>query len=113
MTSSAARVDLVERYGWLPNVVARQIAVRLPVHVEIEDLRQNGFVGLLDAVRKYSPDRGVQFESYATFRVRGAILDGLRELDWASRHTRLLQKRLSVVSDRLTKELGRRPELDE
>ncbi len=113
MTSSAARVDLVERYGWLPNVVALQIAARLPVRIDVDDLRQDGFVGLVDAVRKYSADRGVPFEVYAKFRVRGAILDGLRDLDWASRHTRLLQKQLFAVLDRLNSELGRKPELNE
>ena len=112
-SSSAARVDLVSQYGWLANVVAIDIAARLPVHVDIDDLKQNGFVGLMDAVRKFSPDRGIPFEAYAKFRIRGAILDGLRELDWASRHTRRLQKQISSVLTGLTIELGRPPDLSE
>src|SRR5438874_12704216 len=68
----------------LPQVkfIARKIHARLPHYVDVQDLIHAGILGLLDAVSKYDKMRNVQFKSYAQFRIRGAILDNLRELDW-------------------------------
>src|SRR6202789_4637462 len=68
--------------------LARRIHERLPQHVEIEDLISAGVVGLMDAFAKFDPDKKVQFRSYAQFRIRGAILDSLRTLDWSPRELR-------------------------
>ncbi len=65
--------------------LARRIHERLPQHVEIEDLVSAGVVGLMDAFAKFDPTKKVQFRSYAQFRIRGAILDSLRTLDWSPR----------------------------
>src|ERR1700733_10717972 len=74
----------------LPQVrfIARRIHERLPQHVPIEDLYSAGVVGLLDAFGKFDPSKQVQFSSYAQFRIRGAILDSLRTLDWSPRELR-------------------------
>ena len=74
----------------LPNVrcVARRIHERLPRHVPMEDLVHAGVVGLIDALQKYDCNKRVQFGSYAKFRIRGAILDSLREMDWSPRELR-------------------------
>jgi RNA polymerase sigma factor for flagellar operon FliA len=68
--------------------LARRIHERLPQHVDIEDLVSAGVVGLMDAFAKFDPDKKVQFRSYAQFRIRGAILDSLRTLDWSPRELR-------------------------
>ena len=68
--------------------LARRIHERLPQHVEIEDLVSAGVVGLMDAFSKFDPGKKVQFRSYAQFRIRGAILDSLRTLDWSPRELR-------------------------
>ena len=65
--------------------MARRIHERLPQHVDLEDLVSAGVVGLLDALSKFDPLKKVQFRSYAQFRIRGAILDSLRTLDWSPR----------------------------
>lgn len=68
--------------------LARRIHERLPQHVEMEDLVSAGVVGLMDAFAKFDPDKRVQFRSYAQFRIRGAIIDSLRTLDWSPRELR-------------------------
>ncbi len=68
--------------------LARRIHERLPQHVDIEDLVSAGVVGLMDAFAKFDPNKKVQFRSYAQFRIRGAILDSLRTLDWSPRELR-------------------------
>src|ERR1019366_1230402 len=68
--------------------LARRIHERLPQHVDIEDLVSAGVVGLMDAFAKFDPTKKVQFRSYAQFRIRGAILDSLRMLDWSPRELR-------------------------
>jgi len=93
----------------LPQVcyVARRIHGRLPVHVPFEDLVQAGVLGLLDALRKFDPRRKVQLESYMKFRIRGAILDELRSLDWSPRELRRRARRLEEEEHRLRTRLGR------
>ena len=68
--------------------LARRIHERLPQHVELDDLVSAGIVGLMDAFSKFDPNKKVQFRSYAQFRIRGAILDSLRTLDWSPRDLR-------------------------
>jgi DNA-directed RNA polymerase sigma subunit (sigma70/sigma32) len=93
-TSSAQPMDPQERdrllVEHLPTVrfIARKIHGRLPQHVELDDLISAGVVGLIDAFGKFDHSKQVQFKSYAQFRVRGAILDSLRMLDWSPRELR-------------------------
>lgn len=68
--------------------VANRIAMRLPSHIEVDDLISVGVLGLIDAIEKYDPNRGAKFKTYAEFRVRGSILDELRSLDWVPRSIR-------------------------
>jgi RNA polymerase sigma factor for flagellar operon FliA len=85
--------------------LARRIHERLPQHVDIEDLVSAGVVGLMDAFSKFDPDKKVQFRSYAQFRIRGAILDSLRTLDWSPRELRrkgrAVEEAIRVLSARL------------
>ena len=97
--------------GEIPQVyyIARRIHERLPQHVAFEDLVHSGVIGLIDAVRNFDASRNVQFKSYAQFRIHGAIMDSLREQDWASRRTRDKRKQLDGAMAKLSLKLGRQP----
>jgi RNA polymerase sigma factor for flagellar operon FliA len=107
MTSEEERI-LLEH---LPIVrfLARRIHERLPQHVDIEDLVSAGVVGLMDAFSKFDPNKKVQFRSYAQFRIRGAILDSLRTLDWSPRELRRKGRAVEEAIRTLTQRLGRAP----
>lgn len=107
MTAEQERV-LLEH---LPVVrfLARRIHERLPQHVEIEDLVSAGIVGLMDAFAKFDPDKKVQFRSYAQFRIRGAILDSLRTLDWSPRELRRKGRAVEEAIRVVTARMGRPP----
>ena len=89
--------------------LARRIHERLPQHVDIEDLVSAGVVGLMDASSKFDPQKKVQFRSYAQFRIRGAILDSLRTLDWSPRDLRRKGRAAEGAIRALTARLGRLP----
>ena len=89
--------------------IARRIHERLPQHVSIEDLFSAGVVGLMDAFSKFNPAKQVQFRSYAQFRIRGAILDSLRTLDWSPRELRRKGRAVEQSIQTLTGRLGRAP----
>jgi RNA polymerase sigma factor FliA len=89
--------------------VARRIHLRLPRHVPFEDLVHEGVVGLIDAVEKYDPSRNVALRSYARLRIRGAILDSLREMDWGPRRLRRQARRIEQANRELAFKLGRVP----
>lgn len=93
----------------LPQVkyIARRIHGRLPSHVPIDDLVHAGVVGLIDAVEKFDPNKNVQLKSYAKFRIRGAILDSLREMDWSPRHLRRQARSIEEAKRVLNLRLGR------
>jgi RNA polymerase sigma factor for flagellar operon FliA len=95
----------------LPQVryIARRIHERLPRHVPFEDLVHAGVIGLIDALQKFDPGKHVQFGSYAKFRIRGAILDSLREMDWSPRDLRRKARHLEEAHNRLRLQLGRNP----
>ena len=110
-----APVDTIERQQLLmenlPEVryIARRIHDRLPSHVPFDDLVHAGILGLIDAVDKFDPSKNVQLKSYARFRIRGAILDSLRQLDWGPRHLRRQARRIEEANRELAAELGRAP----
>jgi RNA polymerase sigma factor FliA len=95
----------------LPEVryIARRIHDRLPPHVPFDDLVHAGILGLIDAIDKYDPSRNVQLKSYARFRIRGAILDSLRQMDWSPRALRRQARRIEDTQRELAATLGRAP----
>jgi RNA polymerase sigma factor for flagellar operon FliA len=99
-------VDLVKQ-------VAGRLAHRLPAHVELSELTSVGVVGLLDAAGRFRPTLGVPFGAYARRRILGAMLDALRDLDWAPRAVRRMRRDVDVVIARLRGSLGREPESHE
>jgi RNA polymerase sigma factor FliA len=105
----AARDQIVLDNLSLVKAIAVRVHENLPVHVDLDDLVHAGVLGLFDAASKYNPDKKVVFQSYAKHRIKGAILDSLRQLDWASRDLRKRQKQLEAVTRELTARLGRTP----
>jgi RNA polymerase sigma factor for flagellar operon FliA len=95
----------------LPQVryLARRIHERLPRHVPLDDLIHAGVIGLIDALNKFDRSKHVQFGSYAKFRIRGAILDSLREMDWGPRELRRKARRVEEAQHKLSMELSRSP----
>jgi len=95
----------------LPQVryLARRIHERLPRHVPLEDLIHAGVIGLIDALNKFDRSKHVQFGSYAKFRIRGAILDSLREMDWGPRELRRKARSVEEAERKLSMELSRAP----
>ena len=96
--STAVRDTLIEKYLYLVRYVAGKMAMSVPPSVEIDDLVSAGVVGLMDAIGKYDPGRDTKFETYAVARIRGAIVDDLRSLDWVPRSVRRKVFRSSVRS---------------
>jgi RNA polymerase sigma factor FliA len=90
-------------------VIARRIHERLPKHVPLEDIYSAGVVGLLDAFGRFDPSKQVKFLSYARFRIRGAILDSLRTLDWSPRELRRKGRAVEQAIQELIRQLGRSP----
>jgi RNA polymerase sigma factor FliA len=95
----------------LPQVryLARRIHERLPRHVPLEDMIHAGVIGLIDALNKFDRSKHVQFGSYAKFRIRGAILDSLREMDWGPRELRRKARRVEEAQRKLSLALSRAP----
>jgi RNA polymerase sigma factor FliA len=95
----------------LPQVryLARRIHERLPRHVPLEDMIHAGVIGLIDALNKFDRSKHVQFGSYAKFRIRGAILDSLREMDWGPRELRRKARRVEEAQRKLSLSLNRSP----
>jgi RNA polymerase sigma factor for flagellar operon FliA len=99
----------VEQFSPLVKRIAHQMMVKLPPSVQIGDIMQAGLIGLMDAVGRYEVEQGVQFETYAAQRIRGAMLDELRQNDWMPRSARKLQRRLDGAIAKLEQKLGRAP----
>ena len=109
MTLSVEEERVLMEHLPIVRFLARRIHERLPHHVDIEDLVSAGVVGLLDAFQKFDPGKKVQFRSYAQFRIRGAILDSLRMLDWSPRDLRRKGRAVDLAVRTLTARLGRAP----
>lgn len=102
-----ARERLVLTYAPLCKYVAGRMGSTLPSYIDVEDLTSYGLVGLLDAIDRFEPSRGVKFETFALARIRGAIIDELRSLDWAPRALRQNQRRLIQVAAEIEQREGR------
>ncbi|MBV9302148.1 MAG: FliA/WhiG family RNA polymerase sigma factor [Acidobacteriaceae bacterium] len=106
---NARRDELILEHLPLVTAIAAHVQRSLPVHTELDDLVHAGVMGLFDAATKYQDDKAVPFPTYAKHRIRGAILDSLRQLDWASRDLRKRHKQLETVTRDLTAKLQRTP----
>lgn len=107
--TKAQRDQLLEQYLPLVRYAAHRLAAGLPQSVDDGDLISYGVFGLIDAIEKYDPERGVKFETYAMARVRGAILDELRSIDWVPRSVRAKARAIDKAHTKLEGELHRTP----
>jgi len=107
------REEVIKQYSPMIKYVANRIAMRLPPHIEVDDLISVGVLGLMDAISKYDSSRGAKFKTYAEFRVRGAILDELRSMDWVPRSIRQKASNVDKVVQKLQAKLKRPPEDEE
>ncbi|HPL62849.1 MAG: FliA/WhiG family RNA polymerase sigma factor [Syntrophales bacterium] len=105
------RDELILKYAPLVKSIVDRVAAKVPPHIAAkEDLINVGVIGLISALSKFDEKRNVQFETYARYRIRGAVLDELRARDWVPRSTRSKNARLEEAFQRLQKELGRPPD---
>jgi len=101
--------EQITKYAPLVKRIAYHMMARLPASVEVDDLIQVGLIGLMDAVGRFDGTQGAQFESYATQRIRGAMLDELREADWLPRHVRQKSRQIESAIHRLEQRNGKSP----
>ncbi len=100
---------LLKQYSPLVRRLAHQMIAKLPANVELDDLIQVGMIGLHDALGRFDAQQGVQFETFATQRIRGAMLDELRSGDWMSRGDRKQQRQIEAAVHKLEQQYGRAP----
>ncbi|HVS53687.1 MAG TPA: FliA/WhiG family RNA polymerase sigma factor [Opitutaceae bacterium] len=105
--SAVDEKDLIERYLPLVRNVVDRIKLNVPAHVDADDLYSVGITGLIAAVRKFDPEQGSTFASYAAMRIRGAILDELRRMDWCPRRARARSRKLKSAINEVEQKLGR------
>jgi len=98
---------LVEQHLPLVKTVVNRVAMGLPAHVDTEDLYSAGLAGLLQAIRQYDPTAGTAFETYARVRIRGAVLDELRRMDWVPRSVHTKARKIQAVIQRIEQAKGR------
>ena len=112
-SNTELRNALIEQYLPLVRYHAERVWSRLPDEVDLDDLTSAGIFGLMDAIDAFDPDRGVKFETYCVPRIRGAMLDELRKMDWVPRLVRSRARKLSEANKELSERLGRMPTQDE
>src|SRR5574343_1794902 len=116
MYTAKGRLDidsLLKQYSPLVRRLAHQMMAKLPANVEVDDLIQVGMIGLADALSRFDPAQGVQIETFATQRIRGAMLDELRGADWLSRGSRQQHRDIERAVHKLEQKLGRAPQESE
>ena len=111
--SSKIREKLILEYAGLVKIVAGRLGMYLGYTVEYDDLVGYGIFGLIDAIDKFELSKGVKFETYASLRIRGAIIDQIRKMDWIPRTIRQKQKKIETAMQELERELGRTPNSEE
>ena len=99
--------QIVIEHTALIRYIVNRIAVRLPSHIDLDDLHNTGVIGLMDAIDKYDPSKNCKFKTYAEFRIKGAILDQLRSLDWVPRSIRQKSRRLEQAYAEVEQRKGR------
>ncbi|MAA79998.1 MAG: hypothetical protein CL916_12155 [Deltaproteobacteria bacterium] len=112
MTKSIANSNnqaLFNRYSFLVDRIVRKLANKYPSHEDMEDMKQYGYIGLIESIKRFQPEKGVKFESYASIRIQGTILDAKRKDDWVPRSVRSRVKEVKYVYQDLKSKLRREP----
>lgn len=99
--------QLIQRYDYLVNYHVQRISAHLPKSVSKDDVRSFGMLGLFDALKKFDLDRDLKFDTYASFRIKGTIIDGLRKEDWLPRSVRDKSKKIDHIAEQLEQQLHR------
>ena len=107
------REHIVLEHTTLVRYIVNRIAVRLPSHIDLDDLHNTGIIGLMDAIEKYDHSKNCKFKTYAEFRIKGAILDQLRSLDWVPRSVRQKGRKLERAYSEVEQRLGRQAKEEE
>ena len=116
MTTSIANTNnqaLFNRYSFLVDRIVRKLANKYPSHEDMEDMKQYGYIGLIESIKRFQPEKGVKFESYASIRIQGTILDAKRKDDWVPRSVRLRVKETQYVYQDLKSKYRREPTASE
>jgi len=113
ITTEKLRNTLMEHYLHLVRYNAERIHQKLPDEVELDDLMSSGIFGLMDAIEAFDMERGVKFETYCAPRIRGAILDELRSMDWVPRLVRSRAHKMDAITKQLVSQMGRDPTIEE
>jgi len=101
--------ELVKQYNYLVSFHVDRLSAHLPKSVQKDDLVSLAYMGLFDAIKKFEPSRKLKFDTYASFRIRGSIIDGLRREDWLPRSLREKTKQVEQTTDQLEQKLQRKP----
>ena len=112
-TNKKYRDMLILQYIYLTKYVIGRIKLNLPANFALDDITSFGVEGLINAIEKFSPDKGAHFETYAVMRIRGAIIDKIRSQDWLPRSTRKKIKDIKQATEELKQQFGRTPSIEE
>lgn len=113
LSMGLTKAELIEKYRYKVRAIAMKLARELPASVDVDDLFSMGFIGLMDAAEKFDPKRGAKFDTYAEFRIRGAIIDELRKQDWVPRSARDRMDALHSAAEAVEARTGNRPNAEE
>jgi RNA polymerase sigma factor for flagellar operon FliA len=113
LINTASRNNQFNRYTFLVERIVRKLSYTYPSHEDIEDMKQYGYMGLIESIHRFQPEKGVKFESYATIRIQGSILDAKRKADWVPRSVRGTVKEIKYVTQELKGKLRREPSSEE
>ena len=116
MTKSIANTNnqaLFNRYSFLVDRIVRKLARKYPNHEDMEDMKQYGYIGLIESIKRFQPEKGVKFESYASIRIQGTILDAKRKDDWVPRSVRSRIKEIKYIHQDLKSKFRREPTAEE
>ncbi|HHL39403.1 MAG TPA: FliA/WhiG family RNA polymerase sigma factor [Deltaproteobacteria bacterium] len=111
--NESKRDAMIREHVHLVKIIAHQVAIHLPPHIDVDDLVSAGTIGLLEAIERFDESRGVQFKTYASIRIRGAIMDELRSMDWMSRSLREKSNKIEHAFMEIEKRTGRPAEHEE
>lgn len=109
LSMGLTKAELIEKFRYKVRIIALRMARDLPASVDVDDLFSMGYIGLMDAAEKFDPSRNVQFDTYAEFRIRGAIIDELRKLDWVPRSARDRMDALHKATAEVEAKTGQKP----
>ncbi|MFQ5329788.1 MAG: FliA/WhiG family RNA polymerase sigma factor [Thermodesulfobacteriota bacterium] len=108
-----SRDDVINEYAGMVKIIASRLAIRLPSHIDIHDLINVGMTGLIESLDRFDPERGVKMQTYLSFRIKGAMLDELRRMDWLPRTIRQKAKKFDDGYAKAEAKLGRAPTEEE